>query len=46
MFIEVTIFPKKHLKFNSETLIKKTKEIALTTISVVQNNNFKFYAKK
>ena len=46
MFIEVTVFPKKYLKFNSETLIKKTKDIAITAISVVQNNNFKFYAKK
>lgn len=46
MFIEITVFPKKYLKFNSEILIKKTKEIASTAISVIQNNNFKFYAKK
>ena len=42
MFIEITVFPKKYLKFNSETLIKKTKDIAVTAISVVQKNNFKF----
>lgn len=46
MFIEITVFPKKYLKFNSEILIKKTKDIAATAISVVQKNNFKFYAKK
>ena len=26
MFIEITVFPKKYLKFNSEILIKKTKK--------------------
>jgi hypothetical protein len=46
MFIEITVFPKKYLKFNSEILIKKTKDIAITAISVIQKNNFKFYAKK
>ena len=46
MFIEVTIYPKKYLKFNSDILIKKTKEIALDVISVIQKNNFKFYANK
>lgn len=46
MFIEITVYPKKYLKFNSEILIKKTKDIATSAISVIQNNNFKFYAKK
>ena len=46
MFIEVTIYPEKYLKFNSDILIKKTKEIALDVISVIQKNNFKFYAHK
>ena len=44
MFIEITVFPKKYLKFNSEILIKKTKDIAITAISVIQKNNFKFYS--
>jgi hypothetical protein len=46
MFIEITVYPKKFMKFNSETLINKVKEIALITIGTVQNNNFKFYSKK
>lgn len=47
MFIEVTVYPKRFIKFNSENLMNKVKEIALITIGTVQNNNnFKFYSKK
>lgn len=46
MFIEVTVYPKKFIKFNSEILINQVKNLASVTIDTVQKNNFKFFSKK
>lgn len=46
MSIEITIFPEKKMKFNSETLKNEIKKIASATIETIQKNNFKFYSKK
>jgi len=46
MFIEVTVYPKNFIKFSSEQLRNEIKNIAVSTISVVQKNNFNFYSKK
>jgi hypothetical protein len=46
MFIEVTVYPKKFIKFNSEQLKNDIKDIAVSAINVVQKNNFNFYSKK
>lgn len=46
MFIEVTVYPKKHTKFNSDAVKARVREIALSTIDVLQKNNFNFYSKK
>jgi hypothetical protein len=46
MFIEVTVYPKKFIKFNSEALTNQVTSLALQTIDTVQKNNFKFFSKK
>jgi hypothetical protein len=46
MFIEVTVYPKKFIKFNSEALTNQVTTLALQTIDTVQKNNFKFFSKK
>ena len=46
MFIEITLFPKNTIKFNSEQLIKQVNDIALLTIDIVQKNKFNFYSNK
>jgi hypothetical protein len=46
MFIEVTVYPKKFIKFNSEALTNQVTILALQTIDTVQKNNFKFFSKK
>lgn len=46
MFIEVTVYPKKFIKFNSEVLMNQVKNLASITIDTVQKNNFKFFSKK
>jgi len=46
MSIQVTIYPKKIHKFNSDTLMNKIHDVSEDVISVVKNNNFKFYSKK
>jgi hypothetical protein len=46
MFIEVTVYPKKFIKFNSEVLTNQVTSLALQTIDTVQKNNFKFFSKK
>jgi hypothetical protein len=46
MFIEVTVYPKKFIKFNSEVLINQATNLALQTIETVKKNNFKFFSKK
>ena len=46
MFIEVTVYPKKFNKFNSEALTNQVTSLALQTIDTVQKNNFKFFSKK
>ena len=46
MSIEVTIYPKNFIKFNSDLIKNQVKSVALSTIETVQKNNFNFYAKK
>jgi metal-sulfur cluster biosynthetic enzyme len=46
MSIEVTLYPKKHVKFNSDLVKNQIKNVALSTIDTVQKNNFNFYSKK
>jgi hypothetical protein len=46
MFIEVTVYPKKFIKFNSEALTNQVTILALQTTDTVQKNNFKFFSKK
>jgi metal-sulfur cluster biosynthetic enzyme len=46
MSVEITIYPKKIIKFNSDLIKHQVKSLALSTIEVVQKNNFNFYAKK
>jgi metal-sulfur cluster biosynthetic enzyme len=46
MSIEVTLYPKKFIKFNSDLIKTQVKNVALSTIETVQKNNFNFYAKK
>ena len=38
MFIEVTVYPKKFIKFNSEVLMNQVKNLASITIDTVQKN--------
>lgn len=46
MSIEVTVYPKKVMKFNSDLVKNQVKNLALSTIETVQKNNFNFYSKK
>jgi metal-sulfur cluster biosynthetic enzyme len=46
MSIEVTLYPKKFIKFNSDLIKTQVKNVALSTIEMVQKNNFNFYSKK
>ena len=46
MSIEVTVYPKKVMKFNSDLVRNQVKNLALSTIETVQKNNFNFYSKK
>lgn len=46
MSIEVTLYPKKFIKFNSDLIKNQVKSVALSAIDTVQKNNFNFYAKK
>lgn len=46
MFIEVTVYPKQHTKFNSDLLKNKAKLISANVIEVISKNKFRFYAKK
>jgi metal-sulfur cluster biosynthetic enzyme len=46
MSIEVTLYPQKFIKFNSDLVKTQVKNVALSTIEMVQKNNFNFYSKK
>lgn len=46
MCIEITIYPKRFVKFNSDFIKDQIKIVAMTVINVVEKNNFKFYSKK
>jgi hypothetical protein len=46
MSIEVTLYPKKNIKFNSDLIRNQVKDVATSTIEVTKKNNFNFYAKK
>ncbi len=44
--VEVTLYPKKNVKFNSDAIKTQVKNVATSTIDVIQKNNFNFYSKK
>jgi hypothetical protein len=46
MFIEITVYPKKYTKFNSEQIKSQILTISKAAIEAVQKNNFIFYSKK
>lgn len=46
MSIEITVYPNKLLKFNSDIIKNQISEITDCVIKEVQKNNFKFNAKK
>lgn len=46
MSIEITIYPQKRVKFNSEIIKTHIKDIAQNTINVLTTNNFKYNSKK
>lgn len=46
MSIEITIYPQKRVKFNSEIIKTHIKDIAQNTINVLVTNNFKYNSKK
>jgi hypothetical protein len=46
MFVEVTVYPKNFMKFNSEQIKTQVLNISKAAIDAVQKNNFIFYSKK
>ena len=46
MFIEVTVYPKDKMKFNSILVFKKMKELSNLVIESLEENKLNFYSKK
>ncbi len=46
MFVEVTVYPKEKIKFNSTLMFKNMKELSNLVIEALQQNKLDFYSKK
>lgn len=46
MFIEVTVYPKEKIKFNSVLMFKNMRELSNLVIEALEQNKLDFYSKK
>jgi len=46
MFIEVTVYPKEKIKFNSILMFKNMRELSNLVIEALEQNKLDFYSKK
>ena len=46
MFIEVTVYPKEKIKFNSTLMFKNMRELSNLVIESLEQNKLDFYSKK
>jgi hypothetical protein len=46
MFIELTIYPKEKLKFNSTLMFKKMKELSNLIVESLEQNKLNYFSKK
>ena len=46
MFIEVTVYPKEKIKFNSTLMFKNMRDLSNLVIEALEQNKLNFYSKK
>ena len=46
MFIELTVYPKEKLKFNSTLMFKKMQELSNLIVESLEQNKLNYFSKK